>query len=105
MYTDPCTIALQTDKNLMAIHNPYVENLIQMGYDRQDVEVASTMFQKKTFPCVIHGRKFETEEQYYSELHEFMNGMWRSTRWHSIGCAAPVLVYSIEVNQTTPIHA
>ena len=105
MYTDPCTIALQTDKNLMAIHNPYVENLIQMGYDRQDVEVASTMFQKHTFPCVIHGRKFETAEQYYSELHEFMNGMWRSTRWHSIGCAAPVLVYSIEVNQTTPIHA
>ena len=75
MYTDPCTIALQTDKNLMAIHNPYVENLIQMGYDRQDVEVASTMLQKKTFPCVIHGRKFETEEQYHAELHEFMNGM------------------------------
>ena len=46
-----------------------------MGYDRQDVEVASTMFQKKTFPCVIHGRKFETEEQYYAELHEYMNGM------------------------------
>ena len=46
-----------------------------MGYDRQDVEVASTMFQKKTFPCVIHGRSFETEEQYHQELHEFMNGM------------------------------
>ena len=46
-----------------------------MGYDRQDVEVASTMFQKKTFPCVIHGRTFETEEQYYQELHEYMNGL------------------------------
>ena len=54
--------------------NPYVENLIEMGYDKQDVEIASTMFQKKTFPCVIHGAD-DTEEQYYSELHEFMNGM------------------------------
>ena len=55
--------------------NPYIENLIEMGYDEQDVRVCSTMFQKKTFPCVIHGRTFETEEQYYEELHEFMNGM------------------------------
>ena len=46
-----------------------------MGYDQQDCEVASTMFQKKTFPCVIHGRTFETEEQYYAELHGYMNGM------------------------------
>ena len=33
--------------------------------------------EKKTnlqFPCVIHGRKFETEEQYLEELHEFLNG-------------------------------
>ena len=55
--------------------NPYVENLVSMGYDRQDVSVASTMFQKKTFPCEIYGRKFETEEQYLTELHEYMNGL------------------------------
>ena len=59
----------------MTMTNPYIENLVSMGYDRQDVTVASTMFQKKTFPCEIYGRKFETEEQYYAELHEFMNGM------------------------------
>jgi len=57
-------------------NNPYVNTLIEMGYDKQDVEVTSTMFQKKEFPCVIHGRTFETAEQYYQELHEFMNGMW-----------------------------
>ena len=56
-------------------NNPYVNNLIEMGYDKQDVMVTSTMFQKKEFPCVIHGRTFETEEQYNQELHEFMNGM------------------------------
>ena len=86
MYSDPCTIALEIDKKLMQIHNqidemkneimnPYVETLVESGYDKQDVEVASTMFQKKTFPCVIHGRQFDTEEQYYQELHEYMNGM------------------------------
>ena len=68
-------IAWIINNKQMTITNPYVENLVQMGYDRQDVEVASTMFQKKTFPCVIHGRKFETEEQYHQELHEFLNGM------------------------------
>ena len=41
---------------LMTITNPYVENLVEMGYDRKDVETASTMFQKKTFPYTIHGR-------------------------------------------------
>ena len=72
---DPCTIALQTDEILMSLHNPYVETLVEMGYDRQDCEVASTMFQKRSFPCVIHGRQFDTEEQYHEELHEYMNGM------------------------------
>ena len=59
----------------MTTSNPYVDTLIEMGYDKQDVQVASTMFQKHTFPCVIHGRQFDTEEQYYAELHEYMNGM------------------------------
>ncbi|AET72602.1 hypothetical protein SXFG_00052 [Synechococcus phage S-CAM8] len=59
----------------MTTSNPYVNTLIEMGYDKQDCEVASTMFQKHTFPCVIHGRQFDTEEQYFAELHEYMNGM------------------------------
>jgi len=70
------TYTLFSDLHKMTISNPYVETLVEMGYDRQDVEVASTMFQKKTFPCVIHGRQFDTEEQYHQELHDFMNGMW-----------------------------
>ena len=59
----------------MTNNNPYIQNLIEMGYDKTDVQVASTMFQKKTFPCVIHGRQFDTEEQYYAELPDFMNGL------------------------------
>ena len=59
----------------MTHYNPYVQNLIEMGYDETDVKVASSMFQKHTFPCVIHGRQFDTEEQYFQEIHDFMNGM------------------------------
>ena len=59
----------------MTTFNPYVNTLLEMGYDKQDVQVASTMFQKKTFPCVIHGRKFDTEEEYKDAIHDFMNGM------------------------------
>ena len=56
-------------------NNPYTNTLLEMGYDKQDCEVVSTMFQKHSFPCVIHGRTFDTEEQYYAELHEYMNGL------------------------------
>ncbi|MAA57049.1 MAG: hypothetical protein CL855_01025 [Cryomorphaceae bacterium] len=59
----------------MSNTNPYVQNLIEMGYDETDCKVSSTMFQKKTFPCVIYGRQFDTEEQYYAELHEYFNGL------------------------------
>ena len=56
-------------------NNPYTNTLLEMGYDKQDIEVAGAMFQKHTFPCVIHGRQFDTEEQYFAELHEYFNGM------------------------------
>ena len=59
----------------MTHKNPYVQNLIEMGYDEQDVTVASKMFQKHSFPKTIHGRHFNTEEEYFSAIHDFMNGM------------------------------
>ena len=41
-FKDPCTIALELDKELMQIHtNPYVENLVEMGYDRADCETVA----------------------------------------------------------------
>ncbi len=55
--------------------NPYVQNLIEMGYDETDVKVASTMFQKKTFPCNIRGRIFNTQEEYNQALHDYFNGL------------------------------
>ena len=75
MYTDPCTIALQTDKQLMTIHNPYVETLVEMGYDRADCETVSVAGVDKTFPLNIHGRVYQTQEEYDEALHEFLNGL------------------------------
>ena len=56
----------------MKTNNPYVNTLLEMGYDIKDTQ---TIAPKKTFPCIIHGRQFDTEEQYLDELNEFMCGM------------------------------
>ena len=46
-----------------------------MGYDRQDCEMVAAAGQEKTFPCVIHGRTFDSQEQYDEELAEYINGL------------------------------
>jgi len=75
MYSDPCTIALQTDNKLMTIHNPYVATLVEMGYDEADCRVVANAGVKKTFPLNIHGRIFDTQEEYDEALHDFLNGL------------------------------
>ena len=64
--TNPC------HNTSMKTNNPYVNNLLEMGYDIKDTHVPAS---KKTFPCVIHGRQFDTEEQYNDELNEYMMGL------------------------------
>ena len=61
--------------NLMKSNNPYVNNLIEMGYDRADCEMVAAAGLEKTFPCVIHGRTFESQDQYDEELAEYLNGL------------------------------
>ena len=61
----------------MQIHNnPYVENLVEMGYDRADCETVSVAGVDKTFPMTIHGRVYQTQEEYDEALHDFINGLW-----------------------------
>ena len=59
----------------MSNTNPYIQNLIEMGYDETDCKVASTKFQKKEFPLTMYGRTYNTEEEYFSAIHDFMNGL------------------------------
>ena len=56
------------------INNPYVENLVAMGYDRADCETVAAAGVDKTFPMNIHGRIYNTQEEYDQALHDFLNG-------------------------------
>ena len=58
--------------------NPYVENLIQMGYDRSDCETVAVAGVDKTFPLKIYGRVYQTLEECDEALHDFLNGQWNS---------------------------
>ena len=57
------------------VTNPYVENLIEMGYDRADCETVAVAGIDKTFPMNIHGKVYQTQEEYDEALHDFLNGM------------------------------
>jgi len=51
--------------------NPYVAQLIEKGYTAAECRQPAP---KKQFPCVIYGRRFDTEEQYNEALYDFLNG-------------------------------
>ena len=62
--------------------NPYVENLIQKGYsERECRETAFTGRSKQSLslslslPYTIHGKTYQTQEEYDEALSEFLNGM------------------------------
>ena len=49
--------------------NPYTAQVIAQGR-----EPSKAPAPKRTFPCTIGARTFETEEQYQEALHDFLNG-------------------------------
>ena len=60
----------------MTHYNPYAQNLIEMGYDAQDCyTVAAVGELNPTYPRNIHGRIFETEEEYKQAVREYINGL------------------------------
>ena len=60
----------------MTNKNPYVANLIEMGYDEADCQVVANAGVKKQFPLNIHGRVFNTQEEYNEALADFINVLW-----------------------------
>jgi len=56
------------------MNNPYVENLVEMGYDRADCMMVASAGLDATYPRTIHGRTYETKQDYDEALHEFLNG-------------------------------
>ena len=83
--TDLSTIGWFLHQILYCIHmnnetpsnNPYVNNLVEMGYDRADCEMVAAAGLDATYPRVIHGRTFDTKEQYEEELADYLNGLWQ----------------------------
>ena len=65
-----------SSSNKMTHYNPYVQNLIEMGYDEQDCRnVAAVGELNVTYPRNIHGRIFETEIEYNDAVADFINGL------------------------------
>jgi hypothetical protein len=60
----------------MTHYNPYVQNLIEMGYDEQDCRnVAAVGNINVTYPRTIYGRTFATETEYNDAVADFINGL------------------------------
>jgi len=60
----------------MTHYNPYVQNLIEMGYDEQDCRnVAAVGESNVTYPRNIYGRTFVTKEDYDDSVADFINGL------------------------------
>jgi len=51
-------------------NNPYVAQILSQGK-----EPSKAPAPKREFPCIIHGRTYETEQEYQQDLHDFLNGM------------------------------
>ena len=60
-------------------NNPYVNTLVEMGYDRADCEMVAAAGLDATYPRVIHGRTFDTKEQYDEAVADYLNGLWQLT--------------------------
>ena len=59
----------------MTHKNPYVANLVEMGYDVADCQMVASAGVKSTYPREIHGRVFNTEAEYKVALADFINGL------------------------------
>ena len=56
------------------VTNPYVENLIEMGYDRADCETVAVAGVDKTFPLNILWSSLQHQAEYDEALADFING-------------------------------
>lgn len=55
--------------------NPYAKQIaMQTGGTEKEAHENNRDLSRRTFPATIGGRYYETEEEYLSELHQFLNG-------------------------------
>jgi hypothetical protein len=56
------------------INNPYIQNLVEMGYDEADCRMAIAP-RDVSYPREIHGRVYNTKAEYDEALADFLNGL------------------------------
>jgi len=56
-------------------NNPYVNNLVEMGYDRADCEMVAQAGRDASYPRTIHGRTFETKADYDEAVADYIAGL------------------------------
>lgn len=57
-------------------NNIYVNQIMeQTGMSEREVFASAAPMRPMTFPCVIHGRTFETHNEYINEMYEFLNSL------------------------------
>ena len=54
--------------------NPYALQIMQQTGCTEREAHKSTSTSKRSFPCTIYGRRFDTEADYQEALAEFLNG-------------------------------
>jgi hypothetical protein len=60
----------------MTHYNPYVQTLIEMGYDEQDCRNVAAVGEKNvTYPRTIHSRVYNTKQEYDEAIADFINGL------------------------------
>ena len=58
---------------MIETNNPYEQTLLQKGYSLREIRQTKSI-RTRTFPLTIHGRTFQTEEEYNEALYDFLNG-------------------------------
>ena len=53
--------------------NDYEETLVRQGYALSEIRQTPSRKVRK-FPLTIHGRTYQTQEEYNDAIHEFLNG-------------------------------
>ena len=57
------------------IANPYVAQLVEMGYDEADCQMVASAGVDSTYPREIHGRVYNTKAEYDEALADFISGL------------------------------
>jgi hypothetical protein len=68
-------ISLPNPNTKMTNHNPYVDTLIEMGYDAADCYAAIAPRDDVTYPRTIHGRVYNSKAEYDEAVADFLNGL------------------------------